>query len=833
MQFTNLFTYLRRKNVRRVAAAILLLFIVLTPVQDVLSTPIVSVAHAEGAEAGKDTWCSNESTCLSHIVYIFAVYIPTNFAYVAGYLFNAALLLALNSTSYALDFLSIGWTVVRDIANLSFIFILIYIAYTIIMRAETSGTMKMLAGVITMALLINFSFFITRAVIDAGNILSVQFYNAIDTPRSVRSPLSKQNCPPDCVKDLTAGVMDAVKVHGLLGSDSFKAFIAKPGNSVGTFFQNFLVQTLVFISTGIFISLLGFVFLIVGIKFIVRVVVLWLAIVASPLAFAARAVPNNKTAKEYYKMWQDNLIQSSFYPAVFLFLFFIMTFFLKALAGDTGLLPNIFDAVAKINDPNTSTSEAGISIIANIGVRLGVVIVLLYFAMRASDAVSSVGSDLANGITSWTGNRIAGASSWAARNTAGRAANTAARSAIVRDWAAKNPLLGGRLASRALNGIATSSLDARGIGGLRNLAGKAGVDLTGPTNKGGYRKSEADKAHDAEKFAKGLKSDAVYIKKNALGVGKADQERIKREGLAAAIREYQKEYDAKRKPGEQAFHERMQGLERARVEAERAADAFKAAGNKTEEAKAQSALAANNRQIAELQAASAKKYTDAEKALAELAARGESETLSKIGKEKIKKMDEARINKVADYEESRRLGNMFMPSVGNIEGAEHMRHVMHEKSKKEKLKELAAEVAAEEARGTAGEHGPEEHGPTPPKKPTGGGPKPTPPSGGDHDNHHNLRQQTKTSTQRTIGLQGSTQALHDEIFSEEMLQRLNARVKNIDSNTSEQNTKFGDMQQSINTVSESIERQQKTSPTAFQTGPGNRGTLRPKTDETL
>ncbi|MBY0472953.1 hypothetical protein K2Q00_01535 [Patescibacteria group bacterium] len=785
----------------------------------------MSVAHAQDA-----AFCDNASTCLTSIVYLFAVYIPTNFAYAAGYLFNAALQLALNSASYALNFLSLGWTIVRDIANLTFIFILIYIAYIIIMRAESSGTMRMLAWVVAMALLINFSFFITRIVIDAGNILSVQFYNAISIPNTIPSPLSTQQCPPNCIKDLTGGIMDAVKVQSILGDKSFNAFINDPKqkDGIGTFSTNVLVQTLVFVSVGIFLSLLGFVFLIVGIKFIVRVVVLWLTIVASPLAFAAHALPSNKKVMGYYQMWQDNLIQSAFYPAVFLFLFFIMNLFLVALAGDKGLVPNIFNSIAQINNSSASAAQAGISVIANIGVRMGLVIVLLYFAMKASDAFSSMGSGMANSIASWTGskaaNMTAGTSSWLARNSAGRLANAAARSATVRDWAAKNPLYGGRLVSGALNKAATSSLDIRGIGGLKSLVGKAGFDLSGPGGKGGYRQQEADRAKAAEKFAKGLKSDAIYIKQNALAVGKADQERIKREGVAAAIREYQEAYDSKRKPGEQAFHERMQNLEKARVEAERAAAAFKASGDKTGEAAAQSALMANNRQIAELQSASAKKYTDAEKALAELAEKGESAALKKIGENRIKDMDKKRINEAADYEESRRFGNMYMPSVGNIEGAMKMSKVASGKTDVSEAAEHLLHAIHEQNGGGHGKGHDEEKKQPEKKTEKKGDAKPKdehPP-----DPHHLTLKGIQAAAQHY----GSNEAAGDAIM--EKIKRLDLRMRNVQENTSSQGAQMAGVQQSLN----NLQRQRPstpTSPTTFETSSTGQGTLRPKTGTTV
>lgn len=809
MLFSNLLTYGRRKNVRRIAAAVLIVFIVLLPIQNVLTAPAVSVAHAQSVDMC--TGGGTTSDCLGSIIYLFAVYLPSQFAYATGYLFNAALQIALNSTSYALNFLSQGWTVVRDIANLSFIFILIYIAYIIIMRAETAGTLRMLAWVVAMALLINFSFFITRLAIDAGNILAVQFYNALPISKSIPSPLSAQNCPPNCIKDLTAGIMDAVKIQGILSDSSFKAY--REQNSSYGFFSNLGVLSLAFISVGIFLSLLGFMFLIVGIKFIVRVIILWLAIIASPLAFAAHALPSNKKIMGYYQIWQDNLIQSSFYPAVFLFLFFIMTLLMQALAGDQGLIPSIFTAAKNLNNGQNPTAATGIiSIIANIAVRMGLVTVLLYFAMKASDSFSSMGSGIANSVVSWTGskaaNLTAGSSAWLARNSAGRLANTAARSQTVRDWAAANPLYGGRLASGALNKVATSTLDVRGIGGLKNLVKKADIDLKSPGGKGGYRKQEAERAKATEAFAKGLKSDSVYVKQNALGVGRQvyeeqhgkgsveELEKIRARGVEAAIREYEANYDSQ--PGRTAgdYRKRIGDLEQLREKAEKDATEFEKAGNKAEADRARAVVTANARQLAQLQSESSQKYTGATKDLA---------GLQKLGENRIKELDKARINKVADYVESRRFGNLYVPSVGDVEGSMKARKVVTEKSKEDQAADLLAEVAKEKLKKEEEE------------KKTG--PQPL------------SLKAIRTDAQKPGGLKGSTEALANAVFSEDMLKRLDVRMKNVQENTLSQGKRLGNVEDSLDTLDKTLQRQQSaqppTSPTAFGTGSTGRGTLRP------
>lgn len=496
---TSFFKWLSRGVVLAV-----LFMAVLAPVTNVLSTPTVAVAHAAGEECLKGNAFSD---CISSIVYVFAVWIPSQFAYVAGYLFNFGVQLGLNSASYALNFLSQGWAIVRDIANLAFIFILIYIAYTVIVGAETAGTMRALAAVIVMALLINFSFFLTRVVIDAGNILAVQFYNAIPiTGPLIPSPIGGTVQP--AVKDLTKSIMDLTKVQTIMSNKSFQAFTQR-SSGVGTFLTNLGVQVLVYISVGILITLLGFVFLLAGVKFLIRIVILWLTIIASPLAFAAHALPGNKTVNGYFRLWLTQLVQSAFYPAVFLFLFYIVTLFTTAMAGVNGLLPSVFqgsEAAAAAAGAADGSSLALATIIAGVAIRVGLIIVLVFYTMKFSDKFSSESSSAAQSVVGWASNRVAGAAGWTARNTAGRGANALARNAAVQNFAARNPL--GRPVMASLKGIARSSLDVRGVEGLRSLAGTTGVALNSAP-KISFEKQVEARARNIQARAKELKADST------------------------------------------------------------------------------------------------------------------------------------------------------------------------------------------------------------------------------------------------------------------------------------------------------------------------------------
>jgi hypothetical protein len=86
-----------------------------------------------------------------------------------------------------------GWKMIRDFSNLVFIFGLLFIGFVLIFNLSGDGG-KPLFGidpkrgiiqVILMALLINFSFLMCRAVIDISNVVGLTFYNKISTNTSV------------------------------------------------------------------------------------------------------------------------------------------------------------------------------------------------------------------------------------------------------------------------------------------------------------------------------------------------------------------------------------------------------------------------------------------------------------------------------------------------------------------------------------------------------------------------------------------------------------------------------------------------------------------------
>ncbi len=526
---------------------------------------------------------SDWSLCVTNVVYVFTVGIGSGFAYVAAYFFDWAISLSLNGGAYALTFVSTGWTTARDLANMAFLFILLYIAFKIMFEAETGETTHMLVLVVIIALLVNFSFFFTRLAIDAGNIMAIQFYNAIDAPSLAATAagsgvqgnvLNTLNIVTPSAnlagnsKDLTASIMGMLNFQGLFSSDAFNNWY-KPQTGGGPSFLVVVISlSFLYIAAGIMFWILTVAFVTNGIKFLFRIVILWFLIIASPLAFVARAVPK---MSGYFDKWLDALIKHAFYPVAFMFVFLILSNFATQMACTTAstcsqgsLIGGLF---AGLQGATAASPVAAIAIAAaNIFIRLGFVIAMLYIGMKAADTIGVMGADAAKHAGNWMGGKLIGTYGAAGRNTVGWAGNRLAATTALRNLETRSGPLGlfGRGLRSGLGSVGRASFDARGIPGTGSVLkgmGKAQVD--------GYEGDLKKRIERMEKQAKALEPSAGQ---KAVALEKAEEEKgytleeakktneAAKKDLGAAQKRLN---DLKDKEGTKEWNEAKSNLERA------------------------------------------------------------------------------------------------------------------------------------------------------------------------------------------------------------------------------------------------------------------------------
>lgn len=162
-----------------------------------------------------------------------------------------------------------GWGIVRSLANSALIIGLVIIAINIILGREEGQAKKTLVNFVIVALLINFTPLICGFIIDGANIIANSFIG--------------QGLDPGMNNQLTSAGKE-VKAANLL-----EAFL-----SVG-----FLV---------IFTIISLFVYLLYAILFVARTVILWILIIASPIALATKVFPKSNAVRKFFPSilyWDD------------------------------------------------------------------------------------------------------------------------------------------------------------------------------------------------------------------------------------------------------------------------------------------------------------------------------------------------------------------------------------------------------------------------------------------------------------------------------------------------------------------------------------------------
>lgn len=101
----------------------------------------------------------------------------------AGVILNQAFFFATQSGWFVNDAITKGWSLFRDLANIWIVLSLLVIAVLTILRLESFSTKKTLTQLIVVAMLINFSLPMARAIIDVGNVITFQFVQKMGKPQ--------------------------------------------------------------------------------------------------------------------------------------------------------------------------------------------------------------------------------------------------------------------------------------------------------------------------------------------------------------------------------------------------------------------------------------------------------------------------------------------------------------------------------------------------------------------------------------------------------------------------------------------------------------------------
>lgn len=166
-----------------------------------------------------------------------------------------------------------GWTIVRDMCNMFFILILLVIAFATILRQENYSAKKLLPKLLIMAVLINFSKTICGLITDFSQVIMLTFINGVNGGAS----------------------------NNLITLLGFKKMMAYNSQAANTVSGSLGLETV----AGLILALLSAIVVLIVIVvmmaiLVMRVIMIWIYVILSPLAFLAAAFP---AGQKYSSQW--------------------------------------------------------------------------------------------------------------------------------------------------------------------------------------------------------------------------------------------------------------------------------------------------------------------------------------------------------------------------------------------------------------------------------------------------------------------------------------------------------------------------------------------------
>lgn len=362
--------------------------------------------------------------CVNELVVVTVMPLTGKFLQLSAYLFDNALTLNMNIARFLqkptcegkdclISPVEVIWKLIRDISGMFFIFILIWASIKMILGGDNSK--NVIVGVVIAGLLVNFSLFATKIIIDASNAFTLTIYNAI-SPGQANVGLF----------DTTVGgtYFFSGDLYGKDGTVSSKIMQVVDLQSLFAATQNatkktnFNVTSIVTVVGGAALMLvLGLAFLAAGLMFLWRFVMLLTLMAFSPIPALAYAFPS---LKKYSSQFTETLLHQAFFAPIFLFFIYIA---LKVLTNEA------FVSIMGTKNNSFANVFGTTGAIATPLIQYGLVIFVIFMGLITAKSFGAKGAawGMGNitGLGKWTGGVIG-------RNTAGKLAKTTGN---VVDWA--------------------------------------------------------------------------------------------------------------------------------------------------------------------------------------------------------------------------------------------------------------------------------------------------------------------------------------------------------------------------------------------------------------
>lgn len=202
-----------------------------------------------------------------------------------------------------------GWPFVQGIANLGFIFALLYIALATTLRIESVSTsiQRLLPKLLIGALLVNFSLIIGGLLIDTSRLLV-----ALEISLLAEEGVTKDNFASRIIQKTQLPELELFTIWGFKPSEGTQTSEA---NNIWSLIMRRAMASF-------FIMALAVALAIISVNLLVRYVALLVLLILSPIPYLALALPQ---ANQIFKDWWKHFLQWVFYAPVVVFFLVVLT----------------------------------------------------------------------------------------------------------------------------------------------------------------------------------------------------------------------------------------------------------------------------------------------------------------------------------------------------------------------------------------------------------------------------------------------------------------------------------------------------------------------------
>lgn len=337
-----------------------------------------------------------------------------------------------------------SWGIVRDFANIGFIFALFVAAFMLILDKTTVGgkqfePKKVVVRVIMMALLVNFSLFFCRMIIQTADIFSHLLYNRMGDDTTTGITATGTQTLGSILDDLgikspSLQLVARVNPQTLLTGQSYSSAADLPSYLILSIASLFLYFVFIFMFAQMTFIFAG------------RIFALWLGMIMAPFAFVSYAIPFLEDNPYIgFENWLKNFVKLAFSVPIYLFFLYLTLSVLKI---------NILEGVAQTKLEGVG-GAVGL-IISRVVPLFGAIFMLMYgkkWSVEMSGVVGEMAGKISGVVTGAAMGAVTGGAAFVGRQTLGAAGSKLAA------YTADKPGLSG--INTLGKGLSTSTFDVR------------------------------------------------------------------------------------------------------------------------------------------------------------------------------------------------------------------------------------------------------------------------------------------------------------------------------------------------------------------------------------